>query len=135
MPPGRAKGGKRRSRGRFRSYRGKRRANQADAHDPTDPSYYGKGKGKGKDKGGKGKGKGKDDKGKSFKGTTGKGTPGAFEATTSLGWDEWHEDSYCADPGWNYAAYDEQQSYTYYSYASKAKTRRIKKRRSRKVKR
>ena len=60
---------------RFRSYRGKGRANQAEVHDPADPSYYGNGKGKGKGKGGKGKGKGKDkgDKGKSFKGTKGKG--------------------------------------------------------------
>ena len=70
-PPGRAKGGKQRSRGRFRPYRSKARAFQAEGQEhPSDPSYYGKGKGTGRDKGGKGKGKGNDkgDKGKFFKG-------------------------------------------------------------------
>ena len=60
---------------RFRSYRGKGRANQEKVHDPAEPGYYGKGKGQGKDKGGKGEGKGKDkgDKGKSCRGMKGKG--------------------------------------------------------------
>ena len=58
--PGRTKGGKQRSRGRFRPYRSKGRANQADGQEhPSDASYYGKGKGKGRDKSGKGKGKSK----------------------------------------------------------------------------
>ena len=140
--PGKAKGGKRKGRGRFRSYRGKGRANQAE-HEPTDPSYYGKGKGK--EKGGKGKGKGKDkgEKGSSFKGAKAKGkgkdaaksassqgdpSPQAYEGSAAPGWDAWYEDSYYTDSGWNYAAYDENTSYTYYARASKRKTRKHKRR-------
>ena len=140
--PGRATGDKQRSRGRFRRYRSKGRANQAYGQEhPSDPSCYGKGKGK--DKGGKGKGKGKHkgDKGKSLKGAI-KGkqkdsakaasssgdqanaSPEACEASTP-GWDEWHEDSYYADQGWSYATY-EQQLCSYAAFASCRKARKKK---------